>query len=32
MIIEYKKITNISKNWQQNNSGTVANEYDKEMP
>ena len=26
------KITKVSKNWQQNNSETVTNEHDKEIP
>ena len=32
MIMEYSKITKISKNSQQNNSEAVANENDKEIP
>ena len=32
IIIEYQKITKVSKNSQQNNSETVTNENDKEIP
>ena len=30
--MEYQKITKLSKNSQQNNSNTVTNEFDKEIP
>ena len=32
MIMEYQKITKVSKNLQQDNSETVTNENDKEIP